>query len=283
MSKQKPTSAEHFIPQFYLKQFSPDNKFIYQYDVVAGKQTPVAVPIRSICFEKNLYEFQDNAGRFVYQNLIEKTLSAYEGLFANTFRSIISKTQFPANFRTLSFLSTQERIFLIIFLSTLILRHPDILNAGIETAKESFGKEMEQFQAKNLTLKMCLPIYKMIDPNEKTILNVVFSWFENMSFQIYVSDKDVFFTCDHPAVIIGSYSPHHIEELYFPISPRIMLHMMPEDDTPKHYRNRMLPLSDKEIKIITREYSAHCRRWVYSKSPLSEQQIRMIDKGRCRT
>lgn len=280
MSKQNPTRAQHYIPQFYLKHFSPDSKRIYQYNVRAGKQTPVSVPINSICFEKNLYEFQDSEGKIVKQNLLEKRLSVFEGMFAQAFRSIITKTNDPLCLFSNCFLTPQEQASLIVFISTLILRHPIILNAGIETAKESIGNGIQQYQAKNLTLQMCLPLYRKISIDEKNIFNEIISWFEEMSFQVYVSSKDVFFTSDHPVVIIGSHSPHHIEELFLPITPRIMLHMMPEADTPEFYRNRMLSLTNKALKIICQEYSAHCNNWVYSKAPLTEQQIQMIEKGR---
>ena len=274
--------AEHFIPQFYLKQFSPDNKCIYQYDVLAGKQMPVPVPIKSICYENNLYEFRDNEGIIVYQNLIEKMLSIYEGIFARTFRSIIAKTQHPSNSLILSFLSTDEKAFLIFFISTLILRNPSFINTGIEKAKEVFGSGITSYQAKNLTLKMCLPLYKEIDIEEKTLLNVILSWFEDLSFQVCVSDKDVFLTSDLPATIICNRSPHQIKEVFLPISPRIMLHMVPEANTPKNGRNRMVVLSNKTIRTVCKEAFPNCQRWVYSKAPLTEQEIRMIEKGRHR-
>ena len=293
MSVQKPTSKEHFIPQCYLGQFSPDERYsdgkkkpfdrrhIYSYDLISGIQSPKPVLIKSICYEINLYEFKNDQGDFIYQNLIENILSVYEGHFATVFRSIRGKARCNSNLALSSFLSQEEKAYLIFFLSTLVLRQPEVINAGIEIAKESF-ENISKHRAKNLTLNMFLPIYRKIDEKEKNVLNVVMSWFDKLSFQVYVSDKDVFFTCDRPAVIIGKHNPHRISEVYLPISPRIMLNMIPEEKAPKGYRNRLMPLSDQQIMKANQEYSAHCKRWVYSKAPLTEQQVKMILDGRKR-
>lgn len=93
MAQNKPTTDEHYIPQCYLKQFSSDGERIYQYDVLSGKQTPVPVPTKSVCYQKHLYEFRDSSGAFAYRNLIEKSFGIYEGEFAKTFRSIISNPE----------------------------------------------------------------------------------------------------------------------------------------------------------------------------------------------
>ena len=121
MSKNKPTIDEHYIPQCYLKQFSPDGERIYQYDVITGKQSPAPVPIKSICYEKHLYEFRDDNGDFVHRNLIEKAFGIYEGEFATVFRSIQSKSSYEANFNTRSFLTKNEKALLIFFISTMSL------------------------------------------------------------------------------------------------------------------------------------------------------------------
>ena len=73
MTKNKPTVKEHYIPQFYLKNFSFDKKNIYQFDILKGKQIENPVLIRKICFEKNLYEFKNEKGEFENRNLIEKS------------------------------------------------------------------------------------------------------------------------------------------------------------------------------------------------------------------
>ena len=94
MAQNKPTTDEHYIPQCYLKQFSSDGERIYQYDVLSGKQTPVPVPTKSVCYQKHLYEFRDSSGAFAYRNLIEKSFGIYEGEFAKTFRSKLIITHY---------------------------------------------------------------------------------------------------------------------------------------------------------------------------------------------
>ena len=63
----KRTRKQHYIPQVYLRGFSPEYKqkdsrgkdilkyTIHCFDLEKMKQYPKAVPIDSICFEKDLY------------------------------------------------------------------------------------------------------------------------------------------------------------------------------------------------------------------------------------
>ncbi len=292
MAEEQFTSKEHFIPLCYLGQFSPDDKtadggknpfdkrHIYQYDVISGKQTSSWVPIKSICYSKNQYEFQNENGEIVFRNLIERVFNKFEGIFANTFRSVLAKTRCKENYRLSSFLSNQEKDFLLIFLVTQILRSPEILEAGIETAKEVYGSKMSDYEAKNMTLRICLPIYREIKPEEKTALNELLTWFEDMSFQIGVADKDVLFTSDHPTILTGEYGTKDVEAVFLTISPRVVLFMHTFEKTPKGQRNCMVSLEKDAVKIVNGEIAARCKRWIYSKAPLTNEQIDLIKEGR---
>lgn len=202
MAQNKLTTDEHFIPQCYLKQFSSDEEHIYQYDVLSDKQTPVPVPTKSVCYQKHLYEFRDSSGVFAYRNLIERSFGIYEEEFAKTFRSIISKSRIEANYCTLCFLSTKEKALLVFFLSTMIVRNPDVLQAAQETALECFGDQITKISARNLALQTCLPIYKALDIEERNLLNPVMRFFEDMSFQVGVVNSEFF----SQAIVLLSYS-----------------------------------------------------------------------------
>lgn len=284
MQQNKPTINEHYIPQCYLKQFSPDGENIYQYDVLSGEQKPSPVPTRSICYEKNLYEFKDSAGEIVYRNLIEKGLSIFEGEFANTFRSIQSKARHKENFNTSCFLTTKEKAMLIFFMATLTLRNPDVLNIAQETADEILkihldASEINKSMTRNIALQYCLPIYKELDVKERNILNAVMGLFEDMSFGIGVTDKECIFTSDNPVVVFGENSPVVFKLVILPLSPCLVLFMTPLKDIPRGCYNRLLALNSKFVQFVNLAVADRCKRWIYSKSLLTKKQIKLINEG----
>lgn len=280
MAKNKSTKHEHYVPQFYLRQFSPDGNLIYQYDVISCAQTLKPVPIKSICYENDLYEFRDNSGEIIRKNLIEKSFSELERKFASVFRSIQSKAQYEANYQTRSFLSSEEKAFLIFFLSTIIIRSPDVLQAAQETTMEFFEDWITETSARNLALKTCLPIYKTLNAEERNPLNSAVRLISNKSFQIGATDKDVFWTSDSPVIIYGSNQPANIDKIIMPISPHLALYMKPYENTKNGFYNRLVKLDKKDVEYINSSVVTHCKRWIYSNAPLTSSQIKWISKER---
>ena len=157
-----------------------------------------------------------------------------------------------------------------------------MITAGIETAKELFGNEISDNAARTLTLQMCRPLFESLESKEQTILNALVAWFNGMSYQIGVLQEDLLLTSDQPLIIFGKVKPIKISKVFCPISPRVVIHMTPEDQTPKGCRNHIKPLSISDSEIINKEIILHCKRWIYSKQPLTDKQITMINKERIR-
>ena len=75
MSKpQNPTQDEHYVPRVYLKGFSPDGNNIFFYDFRNDFATIKPVPVKSIFYEKNLYEARNSDKEIIYTNHVEKVL-----------------------------------------------------------------------------------------------------------------------------------------------------------------------------------------------------------------
>ena len=278
MSKNKPTTDEHYIPQFYLRNFSPDGEHIYQYDVLSGKQTQVAVPIRSVCYEKDLYEFKDNSGEFVKRNLIERCLGIYEAEFANIFRSIQSKVNHFENYNTRCFLSKQEKEYIVLFLSTLIVRHPDIIQEYQDRAIKLSEGNINKNSARNMALEMCIPLYKRLTAKDANLLGKVMGDFYEMSFMVGITDTNIIITSDFPAVVIKNNLK--VDAVILPLSSNLVLYKYPYDKTPRQNYNCLFTLTQNDIEYINKVVARCCRRWIYSKSPLTEKQIEIISIGR---
>lgn len=76
------TKNEHYIPRFYLRFFSPNEKQIYQYKI-GSHETSKPVSINSICNEEHLYELRNESSEFICRNAIENTLNNYEWRICN--------------------------------------------------------------------------------------------------------------------------------------------------------------------------------------------------------
>ena len=83
------TKKQHYIPQVYLRGFSPEysrkrenyskGKYtIYCHNINGKKQCLQAVPIKSICYNENLYEITGNQGEMLLPNYLERFFSAIE-------------------------------------------------------------------------------------------------------------------------------------------------------------------------------------------------------------
>ena len=86
------TVKEHYVPQFYLKNFMDDRGLLHVYDF---EQTKIFYPKpKNICCENNLYETKwENANvnldDFVLRNNIENIFSKYEREYSKVLQKIL--------------------------------------------------------------------------------------------------------------------------------------------------------------------------------------------------
>lgn len=273
--KNKPTKDEHFIPQFYLRQFSPDGIRIYQYNKLTKKSSKL-VPINSICFMKNLYEFKREDETIVLQNLIENTLKLFEGKISEIIEAIKSRVDCEDSFYTLYFLSDEEQAFLIFFMAIQILRDPEILKLMKATAMECFGDMISEKEAHNLALMLALPIYKELNREEKNALNPILEMFEDKSIQVAVAKKDLILTSDNPILLHGTGKNNIPIEIIFPLTSKIVIYMKSINLTEPERVNRLVSMTNDFATCINQETVLHSRKWVYSKTKISESQINVL-------
>lgn len=278
--KNNPKKDEHFIPKFYLKFFSPDDAMIYQYKIKSHSQSTL-VPIDTICHKKHLYELKNDNNEFICRNMIENTFEKYEGEFANVIRSIILKSEHERNYQIPCFLSTDEKMFLIIFVATTILRNPETINSVKDTILDCSNKSRKKLSlntAYNSALLSCLPLDDILGRNNSSVLEVIIDKLMNMSFIIGVASGESFFTSDNPVFWHGNNETFDIDEVIFPLTPSIVLFMYPFNNMPKNYRNRAVRLSNTNVKDVNYRIILFCREWVYCKKEIRKNQIKSIER-----
>ena len=135
------TKRQHFVPRVFLGGFSPDYvpggkrnpqevPFIWRFSSTDGKQK--YVPVTSVCYENNLYEYTGKQGEYVLRNHLEKVLSQLESMFFEFRTNLEKKVCLESNLSTNCFLDNNEKDFWVHYVSQQILRDPEVIEVASE-------------------------------------------------------------------------------------------------------------------------------------------------------
>ena len=94
------TKKQHYVPQFYLRNFTSDDNKLWVFDRVKEEyyfRTP-----KEVCYEKYLYETpwkdeEPKLGKFVLENQIENYFADKEGEYSPLLKRIIDICRNPQN------------------------------------------------------------------------------------------------------------------------------------------------------------------------------------------
>lgn len=282
----KPTVDEHFVPRMYLKRFSEIKEsgkaLIWQYNIRNMQQTPVPVDVRDICFEKHLYEIKNVDGSFIAQNTIEKAFGRIEQKVDRVIQSIRDKSENENCLNCATILSEDDKSYLTIFITSLLYRDPKTIESGIDFLQES-NPNMGDREARNFTLLNLLPLGLDSEWDEKTIIRTAVSNLAGMAFQIGVNDQDVVVTSDRPVVI---WPPKENEPynrpraVVFPLTSRLLLYVFPLESVDPIARNCFVRMSADQINEYYRYLAASARNWIFSRNPLTPEQLQIIQETR---
>ena len=283
----KPTVNEHFVPRVYLKGFSEvkvkskkEKALIWQYCLKSMRQIPTQVDVESVCADKNLYEFRNEKGEIIYTNMIENLLGIIEGIFADTMRSINRKAFDKRNLKTSCFLTADEKSELAIYIAIQQLRFPWFIDELEDEIKKKYENILEKTSIRNLAIISSLPIYKSLSDNDKSVLLNYFDRLSNMAYFIGVSNDDCIITSDNPSALLYDDNHEELVEVIFPLSSKLVLIMKPFTRTKPGFRNRLIELSKENIEYINQITIRMCKQWIYSRNPLSHEQIDWIMEDR---
>ena len=287
---EKPTEDEHFIPRVYLRGFSEiknskkknEKALIWQFNLKTMQQIPVPVDVKDICFEKNLYEIQSNDGSFIAQNTIEKTFGKIESLANVVIQSVKNKSQNAKCLNCPTILSENDKCYLVIFICALMYRSPEIIEEGIKSLEKT-NPQISRQDARNFTLLNLLPLGLDPEWDKNTIIRSALINLSGMAFQIGITDDDLIITSDRPSTIW----PPTEDELYnrpravvFPLTSRLVLYLFPIESVDPIARNCFVKLTKEQVNDLCRYISVYARDWIYSRNPLTDEQLTIIKEAR---
>ena len=97
---------------------------VFYYDLKERKQSKIAVPVNSICIENDLYEVTGKSGEIVYDNRLENRFSRLERRYAELRTNIENKAFIKEDYNTNSFLTSDEKLHLMGYMTIQLLRTP---------------------------------------------------------------------------------------------------------------------------------------------------------------
>ncbi len=285
-SDSKLTKKQHYIPQVYLRGFSPNYRCsdkdkekyrIYRYDLSKADLSGKSIPVKSVCFEEYLYEVTGDDGTIVLPNYLEKLLSHVEEQYSKYRIKLESKAFEISNYRTNCFLTREEKIFWITYITTQFFRRPENIDMAEAFIKENWPVKVTDNQARNIAIEVCLPFFKEVKEGDKEAI-----LFDNicrplctMSFGVGVDYEGRIITSDKAIYCYaGDFPCEEYEYVIFPISSNICLFMYGGCIKKNFRKNFLFQIEEEDREEIIKCISSSANNTIYASHELND-----IDKG----
>lgn len=293
LSSNNITIKQHYVPQVYLRGFSPEysrkkelrypteKHTIYCYKLGEKDQLKRAIPIKSICYEKDLYELQDDSGQFIIGNYFEHCFAELERMFGEYRRKLEAKAFIKDNLKIKCFLTKDEKVFWTTYIVLQILRSPQVIQNVEDECRTTWKNELSDIQIRNLARQVTLPFFKEIDENTKEAYLFKTFWcpMGNMSLGVGVDLERRIITSDKTVFIYSEADKFPCEEyerVIFPISAEICLFMFGREDKKIYDKNFLFQIDENNREEIVKSISSSAFEKIYSNHLFNEKEIRYI-------
>ena len=282
MPEKQITKKQHYIPQVYLEGFSPEGESIFEFHLESHRAIAQSVSIESVCREKYLYEVRDPSGEIINTNYLETVLCDYEGQFAEQRRQLLRKARIKENYKTRCFLTKEEKQFWIFYSTLHIMRNPVTLNGIKQIFQEELTESFSDTETRNIALAYCLPFFKKPEKGDLNALLGFISVLCTKGVSVGYAESDNLFTSDHAMYGFrnSKEEPFDFETLWFPISSDCGLIFFDSKETDHTQRNRLVPLSEEEVRELNKGIAYIASQMVLSKHPFSKADIQLIEEAR---
>lgn len=276
------TRKEHYVPVVYLKGFSSDGCSVHYYDFQKDYATINPVPIRSMLFEKDLYEIRNSKREIVNANHIEKVLQKFEDMFSDYLSRLKNKVFIPDNYQSNRFLDDDEIGFWITYTIIQLLRTPRVLSTAKDFMKEQLSDSIGETKAENLALSYCMPFFSEISEESVTAFNIFVKPLLDMKIEIGVIEgDDVLLTADYPVYVeapgwnVGEY-----RKVIFPLTSKICLFFYGAEEKEFHKGNKIVPILPDAYQDTIEAIAFRCNRLIVSENRITKKQIKILKSAR---
>lgn len=263
---------EHYVPQFYLTQFTDGNGLLHIYNF-DQKKYYTQIP-KNICYESNLYETEwENAnpklGRYVLPNNIENEFCKYEGEFAELLKTITRVCTYNQNVSAL-ILHGKEKEMLRRFVVNLMLRNPINMDSLAlseipEEEKNSDGMSLFRNIMNVMGLGGADSVYLAAQKKamltyeiEGSLPQAYVEKVSKISFTFLYATNSVFITSDIP--VCFGYDCTILDEdrtcLYLALSPKVAV-LFGNYNELKGDKNKMIKIESEYVDLFNEQVAKH--------------------------
>lgn len=280
----KPTKDQHYVPQVYLRGFSPDSKEMVDKDKMRIFRLPLHriidgnanVPIQSQAYVKYLYEVYDNEDRMVSVNYIENCLCDLENEFGRRVTRMLDKLESG----NISKITDEERDFWESYISLQMVRTHEVIEAAKTFTENIFSGWMSKQESAALVMLKLFPFFSDITDIESVGEDIVSLHRKKLKDRIMcfgIDSNDSIFTSDKPVCgFVDNWESLNISGVIFPITSNCVLCFFNPATTPKEWDNSIFYLSEEAIQYIKKCIVVNAKTCLYSKSSFQEDELEFI-------
>ena len=256
------TRKQHFVPQFYLRQFIDTDNFLHCYRKTNGKRFPAHTD--DICFREYGYEVNASFGnsKFLLPNEIEKMFRSLENEYNQVLKSILQKCILNPNGHSL-ICTPHEKEVLASMVSNFLVRNFLAVEEHIdnEITQDLLLNNEEVRDIDHLLREMRLgdakPLLELaqkksfLDPSQDGTAKFISNALLGMNVSFFVADSINFITSDCPV----GYDCNS-EELFMarmPLSTRVMV-VYTQSKTSRFFRNKACLIKPCFVEKFNRDY-----------------------------
>lgn len=289
--KDLPKKKQHYVPQVYLRGFSPEYEPLNKSELPFEKYTifsfdlekraydsTEAVPIHSICYKKKLYEIYGTDDQIIFPNWLENYFCALEKMYGS-YRTELERKVHRENIGVPNILTTMEKTFWVTFIAIHLLRNAYVLSEAEAAIKELVNDSASDKEVKSAVRKLCLPFFQEIkeDSQETKILEGILAPMYQMQFAVGIDFDNQLITSDKGASIIGKEFPtDEYDEVIFPITSAICLILVGNENKDVYQDNTLFELTEAGKKHITTNVVLDAYKRIYSNHRFSVTEKKFI-------
>ncbi len=267
---------QHFVPQFYLENFTDYRGNIYAFDVIKCKSFGAST--ENVAHQRYFYDYEPLDHFVGREQVIEKALATSESEQAIVFRRLVEGLKN----NDVSGLTNDDYKQLADYIITQQNRTPESRTKGMHLAIEmerqmkAKGISDEFIKEQGLESEKYDPQFQQVYAllNSETLQDI-----DELCNRYWVfwnnQTKHNFYTSDHP--VVGHLHSEKAYEIYFPITPKFGVSILIKDHFPTmaDAHHRINDLRDPEnIKFYNSMILTQCGRQIYS----AENDFRLAEK-----
>lgn len=125
-----------------------------------------------------------------------------------------------------------------------------------------------------------LSLDKIVDTTQRTVFSDTMNSLSNMSIHLFVDKTKSLFTTDKALTIEYNKQTLEYEHIYFPVTFDLAIILANGNHTKPLGKNCMHHFNAFQLATFKKQIAATANEWIYSRNPISNEDIKLIREVR---